>query len=142
MVLAVNISAGNHSAGYPVGTTVEYACKQPGYLVNTAGYPAKVTLECTTTTSTPNWMGSDKVANGCLDPNRCYDDPPGLPSDDSVVWDRSVWDHYSIDYSTTSMINRSIQDQDSNILGTAINYSCLKKCEEGPYFDPPPFAPG
>ena len=55
------------------------------------------------------WSNTDNLTK-CIDPNLCYNDPPSLPEDFSVVWNQ-----------TTAK---------PNSVNTTITYSCARLCKK------------
>ena len=83
------------------------------------GYPEEVISECVPPEGYPDtwnyniwtkgrWTNLGNITR-CIDPNLCYDDPPGLPADFSVEWNQ-----------TTAKPNR---------VNTTLLYSCGRKCK-------------
>lgn len=62
-------------------------CLMTGFVIAAPGYPEEVVVECTPPEGYPStwsysiwmsgvWAQKDNVTK-CIDPNLCYDDPPG-----------------------------------------------------------------
>ena len=70
-----------------------------GFVLVAPGYPEEVISECVPPDGYPDpwaysiwtkgqWTNVGNITS-CIDPDICYDDPPGLPADFSVEWNQT-----------------------------------------------------
>ena len=89
-----------------------------GFVIVAPGYPEEVVVECIEPEGYPDIWSYDIWLKGrwtnlgniskCIDPNRCYDSPPLLPADFTVVWNETT--------------------DKPNTVNTSLVYSCGSKC--------------
>ena len=117
--MQTNLTSNETLHGYSLGAKYSYSCVEEGFVIDMPGYPEEVIVDCVEPEGYyTNWhynMWREGVWTNygnitkCIDPNRCYDEIPLLPTDFTVK-------------------NNQTTDK-PDYVNTTIQYTCSRECK-------------